>query len=435
MFENDLLQALPLYVTMGLLLGRLPVADALYRTSNAMLPKKASAPLVSGMLLGALLGPMNGSVGASVLGLSRVVAPRLTAEGVPAATRDAIIAVASTLGVLVPPSLVLILLSDAMLIAHTLRGHGNRPHRPRHQYAGCLPRRAGAGRDLHRCCVLCSPGAPAAASRCRRTRDPSRRRRRSSPAFALIALLVLLGGVATGYFYAVEAAAVGAFTLLCAGFVTGRLRGKVLRELLHDAIAITGALFSLLIAATTFTLVLRLLGTDRLVNNLVAGIPGGDIPATAVVLAVIGLCAFVLDAFEIIFVIVPIVIPPLLVRVADARWVSVLVLLTLQSSFLLPPFGYALMMVRGAAKTPAPFRPFVRALRPFPAGAVDAARRRADGAETRAFRRERRRQQPRAGGARLQRGHRQAHAGNGAAPARPESTSNSGCLTPLRRSS
>ena len=71
------------------------------------------------MLLGALLGPMNGSVGASVLGLSRVVAPRLTAEGVPAATRDAIIAVASTLGVLVPPSLVLILLSDAMLNAHT----------------------------------------------------------------------------------------------------------------------------------------------------------------------------------------------------------------------------------------------------------------------------------------------------------------------------
>ena len=120
LFENDLLQALPLYVTMGLLLDRLPVADALYRTGNALLPRGPSAPLVSGMMLGALLGPMNGSVGASVLGLSRVVAPRLDAEGVPAATRDAVIAVASTLGVLVPPSLVLILLSDAMLSAHTI---------------------------------------------------------------------------------------------------------------------------------------------------------------------------------------------------------------------------------------------------------------------------------------------------------------------------
>src|ERR1700693_1369252 len=90
LFDNDLLQALPLYVTMGLLLGRLPVAEALYRSSNAILPKTGSAPLVSGMLLGALLGPMNGSVGASVLGLSRVVAPRLNADGAPPETRDAI---------------------------------------------------------------------------------------------------------------------------------------------------------------------------------------------------------------------------------------------------------------------------------------------------------------------------------------------------------
>ena len=120
LLESDVLQALPLYVTMGLLLDRLPVADALYRTAQAVLPRKPSAPLVSGMLLGALLGPMNGSVGASVLALSRVVAPRLAAEGMAAPQRHAIVAVASTLGVLVPPSLVLILLSDAMLSAHTI---------------------------------------------------------------------------------------------------------------------------------------------------------------------------------------------------------------------------------------------------------------------------------------------------------------------------
>jgi TRAP-type mannitol/chloroaromatic compound transport system permease large subunit len=83
------------------------------------------------------------------------------------------------------------------------------------------------------------------------------------------------------------------------------------------------------------------------------------------VLGMIGLSAFVLDAFEIIFVIVPIVIPPLLIRVADARWVSVLVLLTLQTSFLLPPFGYALMMVRGTLKDAVPIRALVTALLPF----------------------------------------------------------------------
>ena len=402
LFDNDLLQALPLYVTMGLLLGRLPVADALYRTSNAILPRRASAPLVSGMLLGALLGPMNGSVGASVLGLSRVVSPRLTAEGVPAATRDAIIAVASTLGVLVPPSLVLILLSDAMLNAHTFAvtetGRADRVINTQDVFHA----RARASHYLYRpvsCARLARWPRPAAAAG---QTERLTVQEAILAASALIALLVLLGGVATGYFYAVEAAAVGAFILLCAGFAIGRLRHMVLRELLHDAIAITGALFSLLIAATTFTLVLRLLGTDPLVNNLVAGIPGGDIPATAVVLGVIGLCAFVLDAFEIIFVIIPIVIPPLLVRVADARWVSVLVLLTLQSSFLLPPFGYALMMVRGAATKFGAVSPICAGTCALSGGTVGAARCCADGAKNSALWREHRQQQSRTGGASLQ---------------------------------
>ena len=364
LLENDLLQALPLYVTMGLLLNRLPLAEALYRASSAVLPRSPSAPLVSGMVLGALLGPMNGSVGASVMGLSRVISPRLDAEGIPAATRDAVIAVASTLGVLVPPSLVLILLSDAMLTAHTIAvtqaGRADRVINTQDIFhAALLP----AGVFL----VLCIAVAWFVGRTAIRMAEPEPLTVGQGilAGFSLAALLLLLGGVATGYFYAVEAAAVGAFALLVAGLLTGRLNAPVLRTLLHDAIAITGALFFLLMAATTFTLVLRLLGTDRLVNNLVAGIPGGDHLAVVIVLGVIGLCAFVLDAFEIVFVIIPIIVPPLLIRVADARWVSVLVLLALQSSFLLPPFGYALMMVRGSAKDPGPFRLFVRALMPF----------------------------------------------------------------------
>jgi TRAP-type mannitol/chloroaromatic compound transport system permease large subunit len=129
--------------------------------------------------------------------------------------------------------------------------------------------------------------------------------------------------------------------------------------------SLTGALFFLLVAASTLTLVLRLLGTDRLVADWVAAIPGGDVAAVTVVLAIIGASALVLDAFEIIFVIVPIVIPPLLIRVADARWISVLVLLTLQTSFLLPPVGYALMMVRTTMGQAVAFRALVRALAPF----------------------------------------------------------------------
>jgi len=319
---------------------------------------------VSGMMLGALLGPMNGSVGASVLGLSRVVSPRLAAEGLPAPNRHAIVAVASTLGVLVPPSLVLILLSDAMLSAHTMAvtatGRSDRVVNTQDIFHAAL---VPGGIFLALCLALSWVVGRSA------TRLPDRERLTAGQAWlaavALASLIALLGGVAFGYFYAVEAAAMGAFALLAAGLATGRLRGAALNKLLADAIALTGALFALLLAATTFTLVLRLLGTADLVGKMVSSIPGGDIAAVAVVLSVIGISAFVLDAFEIIFVIVPIVIPPLLIRIADARWVSVLVLLTLQSSFLLPPFGYALMMVRGVLKEPVAFRPFLRALAPF----------------------------------------------------------------------
>ena len=366
LFENDLLQALPLYVLMGLLLERLPVAEALYRTGLAILPRGAAAPLVSGMGLGALLGPMNGSVGASVLGLSKVVAPRLAARGVPEPTRAAVVAVASTLGVVIPPSLVLILLGDAMLGAHTIAvtttGRLDRVINTQDIFHGAL---APAGLFLVLCLFVAwltgrkLPASPLAADE------------RPSGGQVLLAivsvvfLLVLLGGVAAGYFYAVEAAAMGAFVLFAAGIITGRLTGPALREVLGAAMAVTGALFALLIAATTLTLMLRLFGTDKLVNEWVVGLPGSELVVMVIVLGIIGLSAFVLDAFEIIFVIVPIVVPPMLIRVADARWASVLILLTLQTSFLLPPFGYALMMVRGTLRYRGTLAALTRALMPF----------------------------------------------------------------------
>src|ERR1043165_685806 len=265
LFENDLLQALPLYVLMGLLLDRLPVAEALYKTILSILPRGPAAQLVSGMGLGALLGPMNGSVGASVLGLSRVVAPRLETHGVPEPTRAALVAVASTLGVVIPPSLVLILLGDAMLGAHTIAvtatGRSDRVINTQDVFHGAL---APAGLFLVLClAVAWLVGRRLPAAKVAVDDTPSA----GQILLAIVSvafLIVLLGGVALGLFYAVEAAAMGAFVLFAGGLVTGRLRGPVLREVLAQAMAMTGALFALLIAATTLTLVLRILGTDRL---------------------------------------------------------------------------------------------------------------------------------------------------------------------------
>jgi tripartite ATP-independent transporter DctM subunit len=367
LLENDLLQALPLYVLIGFLLDRLPVADALYRAALALLPNRPAAPLVSAIGLGALLGPMNGSVGASVLALSRVVAPRLSEAGIPPPQRFAAIAVASTLGVVIPPSLVLIFLGDAVLSAHTIAvtqtGRSDRVINTQDVFHGAL---VPAGLFLFLCLLVAWFGGRRGTPP---VHAPARRRvtwREGVLAgTAVLLLLILLGGVAAGYFYAVEAAAMGAFVLLAGGLVGGRLRLAVLRELLADVMATTGALFGLLIGATTFTFVLRVLGTDRLVAGWIVALPGGELAATASILAVIGLTAFVLDAFEIVFVVLPIVLPPLLVRVADAQWIAVLTLLTLQTSFLLPPFGYALMMLRSRLPETLSMRAIAAALAPF----------------------------------------------------------------------
>ena len=371
LLENDLLQALPLFVLMGALLDRLRVIDSLFSTSVAMFGGHSAGPLVSGMALGAVMGPMNGSVGASVMSLSRAVAPRLAASGVPPPMRHAAIAIASTFGVVIPPSLVVILLGDAMLNAHTIAlnvtGRRDRIINTQDVFHGALV----PGLLFVALCLLLAwwmghrAARRASGDSTMKPADRVSLRHAALAAVTLALLIALLAGVALGYFYAVEAAAMGAFTLFAIGVATRRLRGPLLREMLREVMATSGALFALLIGATTLTLLLRIYGTDVLVSDWITGVPGSEQFVVAAVLAAIGLSAFVLDAFEIIFVIVPIVVPPLLIRAPDAVWVAVLVLLSLQASFLLPPFGYALMMARSAMKEPVPLRAVLRSLLPF----------------------------------------------------------------------
>ena len=140
--------------------------------------------------------------------------------------------------------------------------------------------------------------------------------------------------------------------------------------MLDDALAQTGALFALLVAATTLSLLLRALGTDRLVAELMSGLQGQPRLALGLVLGTMLLAACVLDAFELVFLVVPIVMPPLLSQVEDAAWVGASTLLALQAGFLLPPFGFALVLARGL-RTPRPaLAPLARALVPYLAGSA-----------------------------------------------------------------
>jgi tripartite ATP-independent transporter DctM subunit len=367
LLENDLLQALPLYVLMGALLNHLPLAQTLFRVGRRALDRTGAGGPLAGLGLGVLLAPMNGSVGASVATLSRVVQPRLDAEGVPRERGAALVCVASTLGVVVPPSLVLILLGDAMMRAHTealnLTRESVRIVNTQDVFVGAL---APAGLLL----VLVAGITWWLDRRARRHAAfppafaPGWRERTVAVVTASF-IIALLGAVTLGYLYPVEAAAAGGVALFVFGLATRALTFAVLREVLRDTMAITGALFALLLAATVFTLTLRAFGTDRWIAAALSDLHWGAFPTLALILAILALCALVLDAFEMIFVVVPVVMPPLLTVVQNVTWVAVLTLLVLQASFLVPPFGYAVLMVRNSIKRELSASHLTRALLPY----------------------------------------------------------------------
>jgi TRAP-type mannitol/chloroaromatic compound transport system permease large subunit len=352
LLEHDLLQAMPLYVFFGFLLQRLPVADALVRCFSRLLRGTGAGAPLAAFASGALLAPMNGSVASSSALLSRLVAPRLS--GLAPARALSLVAAAATIGVVVPPSLVLLLLGDAMLRAHTeaanLAGAAFAGQRIVNTqdvlHAALLP--AVAVLVLW-AIVAWRQGRQARSTAWDEDERPLAPREMLLGGGAILGVLLLLAAVFTGRMLAVEAAATGGCVLAVLAVLTRSLDARAWNEVLLDTLGLGGALFALLVAATTFSLVFGLFGTGAWLAQVTAGVPGSSL----LLLAFVAACAWVLDAFELIFVIVPIVAPLLVVQMADAQQVAVLLLLVLQAGFLLPPLGYAILMTRAHARLPA----------------------------------------------------------------------------------
>ena len=369
LLEHDLLQALPLYVFVGVLLQQLTVADRLFSSCERLLGRSGAGASLAALGVGALIAPMNGSVASSSALLARLVAPRL--GRIKAAEATALISVAATIGVVVPPSLVLILLGDAMLRAHTEASNlpgfvlgSQRIINTQDVFNAAL---------LPALCVLLL-WAAVAWWRGRALRDEPVQQPTVSvtPRQSLLSLLVvltilaLLGSVFAGKLYAVEAAATGCVLLMLGAVVTRALSWAQWRAVLGDTLALSGALFALLVGATTFSLIFRLLGTDRWIAALLLGSTLTPGVTAALVLLAVALCAWVLDAFEMIFVVIPIVAPPLIAMLGDAQQAAVLLLLVLQLSFLIPPIGYAVLIARARAGLGAvAIGALLRALLPF----------------------------------------------------------------------
>ena len=363
LLEHDLLQTLPLYALVGALLHRMPLASLLHRAGERVFARTGAAAEMSALSLGAMLAPMNGSVGASVHALAPRIAPALAASGVAPAEAAATICVASTLGIVIPPSLVLLLLGDAMMRAHTEAAN-----------AAHLAVRIVNTQDVVRAALL--PGLLVFAAALAIAAWRGRRRAPATPppplgraaavqaSIVAIVIVGLLAAVASGRLYAVEAAASGATGLVVWAVASRRLGLGALRAVLVDAMVLTGVLMALLVAATTFSLMLRAFGTDALVAEALQRLAGQPRVLLAAVLAGFVACSFVLDAFEMIFLVVPIVMPPLLVVVPDAAWLAALTLVVLQAGFLLPPLGYAVVMSRRSMAAPPRLGALARALVP-----------------------------------------------------------------------
>lgn len=350
LLDHDLLQAMPLYVFIGVLLQKLPVADALFRCLARVLRVTGTGGPLAGLATGALVAPMNGSVASSSALLSRLVAPRL--RTMPPARAIALVAAAATIGVVVPPSLVLLLLGDAMLRAHTEAGNlapaafaGQRVVNTQDiLHAALLPAIA----VLLLWAVVAWVQGRTRDARAREEAAPLPRRDLVLGTSAMAGVLVLLAGVFTGRLLAVEGAATAGCLLALLAALSRALDGAAWRAVLEDTLALAGALFALLVGATTFSLVLGMFGTGPWLAEAAL-----DSHASALLpLAMVGACAWVLDAFELIFVIVPVVAPVLVLKLGDAQQAAVLLLLVLQAGFLLPPLGYAVLMARATAGVP-----------------------------------------------------------------------------------
>ena len=183
------------------------------------------------------------------------------------------------------------------------------------------------------------------------------------PPLALI--VVVLGSIMAGAATPTEAAGIGAVGALILAVAKGQMNLPRMREVVTSTLEVTCMVFLILIGAAVFSLVFRGFGGEELIHHFFDGMPGGVVGATLVVMVVIFLLGFILDFIEITFVVVPIVAPILLAMGLDPVWLGIMIALNLQTSFLTPPFGFALFYLRGVAPETLPTGAIYRGVVPF----------------------------------------------------------------------
>ena len=405
---NEILLAIPLFIFMGVLLERSDIARSLLASLTGALHGARGGTGVAVVFVAALLAASTGIVGATVVTLTMLALPSLLARGYPPALAGGLVAASGTLGQVIPPSIVLIILAEQIGNASQLASQAN-------PLAGLAPVSVG---DLFAGALI--PGLVLAAlyagyvwwrspPETPATADDTGKG--DSVVQALVAplglIVAVLGSILAGLATPTEAAALGALgALLLAGLrrspdnpvirpavpaVAGLLafilfaggaghpaavvlalalaallmaglaasgvvlaRSDILWPSVQRSLEITAMIFAIVIAASLFVLVFRGLGGDALVRALLETVPGGTMGAVFAVMLLMFVMGFFLDFLEIMFIVVPLAAPVLLqMPMPDGSpmspvWLAVLIAVNLQTSFLTPPFGFALFYLRGS---------------------------------------------------------------------------------------
>ena len=353
---NETLVAVPLFVFMGVTLERARIAEELLETLSSLFGALRGGLGLSVTLVGMLLAASTGIVGATVVTMGLLSLPTMLKRGYSPEIAAGTICASGTLGQIIPPSIILVMLGDVMTTAYQQAQLEMGIYSPKTVSVGDLF--AGAlipGLMLVLLYVLYilgvaffQPGAmPAHHRQPGEQLSVTRILRALLPPLLLI--LAVLGSILMGLATPTEAAGVGGMGALLLAVSRGQLDLKRLREVMQSTLRISSMVFLILIGASIFSLVFRGYGGDDGVRAILEALPGGVFGAVVVVMLVMFLLGFVLDFIEITFVVVPIVGPVLLAMGLDPVWLGIMIAVNLQTSFLTPPFGFALFYLRGVA--------------------------------------------------------------------------------------
>ncbi len=354
---NEALVAVPLFVFMGVVLERARIAEDLLDTMAELLGSMRGGLGIAVTVVGMLMAASTGIVGATVVTMGLLSLPTMLKRGYNQALACGTICASGTLGQIIPPSIVLVLLGDVIGSAYSQAQLDQGVFNPKtvavgDLFAGALLPGLGLAALYLLFLLLLAwlkpawmPALPEGKA------GDGRLLRRVSKGLMppLLLIVAVLGSILGGLATPTEAAAVGAVGALVLAVLRRQLNLTRLREVMQSTTRMSSMVFLILIGAALFSLVFRGFYGDEMVVEWLSDLPGGAFGEMAIVMAVMFALGFVLDFIEITFVVVPIVGPVLLGMGLDPVWLGVMIAMNLQTSFLTPPFGFSLFYLRGVA--------------------------------------------------------------------------------------